>query len=360
MRLLTLLLLLAGGLVAEDRWVSQYFHDVDREEMKFSSIGFCSATRGVVLGGLSKNGGNFKPLAMVTSNAGKTWAPMPMEEFGSGLYFLDETSGWMITESGIWFTDECGRSWRRIHKQRNLNQVYFATRERGWAVGDHKIAIETFDGGKTWSRIKAAEELESNPDRTSFTVIAPTGARTLLMVARSARPRFFRMPLWLDPEPQRRQEVPAYTVTLQTTDGGVTWTASKTSMFGRISAIRATPAGQGLLLVEFDDYFTFPSELYVIGSDTQDPSLTLRRKDIAITDILATPSFYVAGFQPPGALFRSPIPGKVRILHSVDRKSWKEQRVDYRAVATRVMMAESGGKVWAATDTGMILSLVRE
>ena len=91
-----------------------------------------------------------------------------------------------------------------IYKQRDLNQVRFISRERGWAVGANKTAIETFDGGKTWSKMKAVSELDATPERTVFNVVAPLAPNVVLMVARSAAPRFFRMPVWLDPNPQRR------------------------------------------------------------------------------------------------------------------------------------------------------------
>ena len=352
--------LLTATLSAAERWESRYFHDVEGEEMRFGSIGFCSETRGVVLGGVMK-GRSFKPVAMVTSNSGETWTQMPMEELGHGLFFFDETSGWMLTESGIWFTDECGRNWRRIHKQRDLTQVRFVSRQRGWAVGANKTAIETFDGGKTWTKVKAAAELESTAERTVFSVVAPLAPNVVLMIARSARVRLFDRPIWLDPHPERRRELPALTMTMETRDGGVTWNTQKTSMFGRVTAVSASKSGLGMLLVEFDEYFEFPSELYSIRANGSGTQLLLRRKDMAITGILATSDeFYAAGFQPPGALFRSPIPGKVRIFASRDQKNWNEQQVDYRAVATRVMLAEAGGMRWAATDTGMILKFVRE
>jgi len=56
----------------------------------------------------------------------------------------------------------------------------------------------------------------------------------------------------------------------------------------------------------------------------------------------------------------SPVPQKVRILSSADLSNWSEANVDYRAVATRVMLAGAGGSVWAATDTGMILTRTAE
>jgi hypothetical protein len=297
---------------------------------------------------------------MVTSNGGKTWTQMPLKEPGHGVFFLDETSGWMLTPSGIWFTDECGRSWRRIHKQRDLNQIRFISRERGWAVGGNKTAIETTDGGKTWTRIKAAADVEATPERTAFTVIAPLGASTVLMIGRSAPRRSYSTPIWLDPNPQLRRELPALTFTLQSNDQGKTWNSTRASMFGRVSAVEVASKGHGMLLIEFDEFFEFPSELYTLNVPTWQNTLALRRKDLAITDIAASSEYYAAGFQPPGALFRSPIPGKVRILHSKDMKTWTEFEVDYRAVATRVMLAESGGLLWAATDTGMILNLSRD
>ncbi|HYP09517.1 MAG TPA: YCF48-related protein [Bryobacteraceae bacterium] len=352
-------LLCCASLAAAPRMEMQFFHDVNQEEMKFGSIGFCSATRGVAVGVLVKKG-SVKPVAMVTSNGGQTWTQMETDEPGYGVFFLDETSGWMLTESGIWFTDECGRSWRRIHKRRGLREIRFVSQSRGWAVGENKTAIETFDGGKTWTKMKAAADLDVNAERTSFGVIAPLNAKDVLIVGRSAPIRFRRFPVWLDPFPQLRRELPAMTVTLETRDGGQTWKSSKASMFGRVSAMATAKSGIGLLLVEFDEFFEYPSELHRLDPQTGKNTVTIRRKDFAITDVAASTSLYAAGFQPPGALFQSPIPGKVRIAHSKDAQTWAEYEVDYRAVATRVTLAESGGRLWAATDTGMILSLVPE
>ena len=47
------------------------------------------------------------------------------------------------------------------------------------------------------------------------------------------------------------------------------------------------------------------------------------------------------------------------MLSSVDLVEWKEMDVDYRAVATTLVLAGPDREhLWAATDTGMILHLV--
>jgi hypothetical protein len=69
----------------------------------------------------------------------------------------------------------------------------------------------------------------------------------------------------------------------------------------------------------------------------------------------------IAGFETQGPVFRSPVPGKVKILTSNDMDEWTEMTVDYRAVAHSVLLAgPDENHVWAATDTGMILKLVKE
>ena len=37
-------------------------------------------------------------------------------------------------------------------------------------------------------------------------------------------------------------------------------------------------------------------------------------------------------------------------MRSKDLRTWTDLSVDYRAVGTRVMLAESGGRQWAATE----------
>lgn len=347
-------LLLTYSLWGGERWQTQFFHDKDREELRFSAIAFCSHGRGIATGVLI-NEGRPKPMSAVTANGGAVWTLTPTQEIGYALFFLEETAGWMITESGIWFSDECGRGWKRIHKQRGLTDIRFVSRERGWAIGVKKTVIETSDAGKTWQPVKAVQELDASAEFTAFHAIEFINSREGFISARSSRPRDRRVPLWLDSDPESRRERPALSITLETSDGGASWNVSKASMFGRISKLRFGNRRAGLALVEFEEYFEFPSELFALGTGKDANSRVLRQKDFAITDILVPGKFYAAGFEPAGGISRSPIPGRVRIASSANLADWIEADVDYRAVATRVMLAGAGNDLWAATDTGMIL-----
>jgi hypothetical protein len=204
-------------------------------------------------------------------------------------------------------------------------------------------------------RGKAVEELDSDPDRTVFHAIEFVSPKIGIIAGRSNRHRDYRIPLWLDPSPNARREQPSLSILMETRDGGATWVTNKVSIFGRISRIRFDSKGRGLGLIEFDDYFDYPSELFKLGG-TSATGRVFRRK---ITDIVMGSTAYAAGFEPPGSVFRSPIPGKVRIARSTNLSDWTESEVDYRAVASRVMLARAGAQLWAATDTGMILKLVQ-
>jgi hypothetical protein len=66
------------------------------------------------------------------------------------------------------------------------------------------------------------------------------------------------------------------------------------------------------------------------------------------------------GYETSGPVYRSPIPGKLKVLTSDDLVKWTEMPVDYRAVAHSALIAGPDSKnVWIATDTGMILKLVQ-
>ena len=161
-----------------------------------------------------------------------------------------------------------------------------------------------------------------------------------------------------------RQEIPHYAVLLQTQDAGKTWTKSDASVFGQISRISLTPQGTGLGLLEFRDEFPYPAEVQKINLHTGRSDRSFREKDRVITDVrlfAGSNLGLIAGYEAQGPVFRSPVPGKVKILSSKDLDEWAEMTVDYRAVAHSVLIAgPDEDHVWAATDTGMILRLVKD
>jgi photosystem II stability/assembly factor-like uncharacterized protein len=359
-----LVCLLAQPLCAVDRWAVQFFHDVDNSSLTIKDLQFASPTRGVAVGYLMEKK-KITPTAVVTSDSGKTWSFVPTKEIGLSVFFLNDQSGWMVTEGGIWFTDEAGRSWKRIHKRKGLRKVYFTNAEHGWALGNTKTILETMDGGKTWKKVQAAEDVKLNPERTSFTWMDFGTSDRGIVVGRSHPASYYHrlIPTWMETEQSKSRELPNISVFLETKDGGKTWSEQSASLFGEVTRFRLGKNGRGLALIEYENFFDWPSEVLRLDLTTGKNYTALRRKDRAITDValMSDGSGYAAGFEPSGLITYSPVPCPVKILHSNNLGTWTDMKVDYRAVARSVILAAvDATHVWVATDTGMILKLVSD
>jgi hypothetical protein len=352
-------LLLAGTASAAPRWQVRFFHDEDRSRLVISDLKFCSADRAVAAGVLAKDGDS-DAVAVVSRNAGRDWQIVEMREPGHALFCLDDQHIWMVGPGGIWFSDEGGLSWRRIHSERGLMHVWFTSPLRGWAVGAPKRIIETSDGGKSWQRVEEANEPKTTANRTVYSRIAFATPKRGMIAGRSISPRDRRsFPPWMDPDPDTKQK-PALTILLETADGGDTWGHKLVSIFGFISRLDLGADGRGVALLEFDDIFPHPAEIYELNLHTGDSRRTFADKQFAITDVALVPGgpAYAAGYHAPGMTAWSPLPGRVRVIRSSDLRTWTELEVDYRAVAKRATLALApGGGVWLALDSGMILQL---
>lgn len=353
------LAIFAATAVAADQWTVQYFYDEEKSSLTLTDIRFPSAQRGIAVGTITEDSRR-KHVALVTSNGGAQWTPVETREPGSSLYCLNESACWMVTPRGIWFSAEGGRDWRKIRSENGLTRVWFSTLERGWAVGAGKKLLETRDGGKSWKKMPVAEQIKSVEEYTVFHVISFLTPKLGFIAGRSEpSERSFRVPIWMDADADTRKEHPTLSFVLETRDGGETWKQSTTSNFGRIS--RLFPGAQNgftLALIEFFRVFDYPSEIFRIDLKTGASERVFRRKDVAVSDVAVLPdgTALAAGFQPPGSLARTPVPGKVRVLRTRDLKNWTDDSVDYRAVARRVTATLTPeGTVWMATDTGMIL-----
>lgn len=352
----------APAFAAGARWELQFFHDADDSELTINDLAFPSSRTGVAAGFLMERG-RVRPRVVVTRDGGRNWRFVETREVGLSLFFLREDLGWMVTERAIWRTTDAGSSWVRVARLRGLLRVYFLDENRGYAVGVRKSAYETADGGKTWTRLAAAEQPDSHPERTVYGWIEFADGKRGSIVGWSAprRDAQQRLPDWMDPESaEKRRQWPAFTIVLQTDDGGRTWMHSTTSMFGRITRLRSAPGGRGLALVEFHDTFEWPSEVFRIDLRMDKTQRVYREKNRAVTDAALTGNFaYLAAIEPPGKLRQTPVPGRLVMVRSEDLSQWSEMEVDYRAYGRRAMLAVGGEKdVWVATDTGMILRLV--
>jgi len=354
----------ALGAARAERWQMQYFYDEARTSLALNDLAFPTPQRGVAVGYLAGKE-RVRGTAVVTSDGGAHWTLVPLPDPGLSVFFLNDTTGWVVTPKGILQTDEGGRSWRKLPRSpKNVLRVWFLDAEHGFAVGIRKAAWETLDGGKKWTRLAVAEQVKSTPEYTVFNTVTFCGPMGMITGA-SRPPRRDdeeELPDWMVPEAAlKRNAWPGLTISLETKDRGKTWQPSTVSIFGRITRVQLSANGLGLGLVEHERAFPYPSEVFAFGWKTGSNSRVYREKERAVTDVALAPegAAYLAAIEVPGKLVRPPFPSRLHILRSGDLKQWSEMAVDYRASAQRAILAAPDNRnLWVATDTGMILKLV--
>jgi hypothetical protein len=363
-----LLVLFAVSLAvqAADRWDVQYSFQQPLSSLVISDLKFPSAKRGIAAGYILRNE-KPSPTVLITSDGGAHWTLIPVKEEPYSLFFLDDSLGWMVTEKGLWQTDEAGRTWKKLPgAPKEVTHVHFVDRKHGWAIGNKMQASETKDGGLTWRPLEAMNQLKVTPEYTTFQAIAFGNSNFGIIAGTDVPPRRGEVPDWMDPEKaQNRRQLPTTLVLLQTLDGGATWKPSSASIFGRVTRISLTPGGDSLGLVEFAPNFEFPSEVYRFHAGGGESTRLYRKADRFISDILLTEggAAYLAGSEVTAVVRDNPIAGKLKIIRTRDNENFEEMQVDYRAHAHRVFLAAAPTsglepEIWVATDTGMILKLV--
>jgi len=342
-----------------EKWQLQYFYDEAKTNLVFHDIQFVSPQRGMAVGSVVEGKGR-KPMSVTTQDGGAHWQVAPLEENPISLFFLNDSLGWMVTEKGLWRTNEFGRDWHKLpHPPAQPIRVYFVDGDNGWAACMKKSVLVTHDGGKKWEPVEAAAEPAGAPERSAYTWIAFADPNHGIVTGLNQPVQHWlpMFPTWLDPEDAlTRRETPHLSYALTTGDAGKTWKTESASLLGRITRVRLAAGGAGVGLIEYADSFKYPSEVYRIDWKTGKNTTVFRDKRYSINDVWLTPggTVYLAGVEFPGEV-RSVSPGKVKIFRSTDFSSWTEQEVDYRATAQRVLLAGSGEDVWLATDNGMIL-----
>ena len=344
---------------AKAKWELQYSFDQNDGYVTITDLKFSSPQRGIASGFIEKKMRNLvfgdyikeQPLVFVTADGGQSWTPVNVKDRPLSLFLLDDSLGWLVTSQGLWATNEGGRSWRRVSAIKNLLQVYFLSPTHGFAAGSDDQALETTDGGGTWKPV--FPEASANPFRK-------IGAEMTIIAFANSQEGFIGgsvpVPPGLDYSGRRRGNS-----FLTTKDGGKSWHQATVPMAGQATGASFSSEGHGLVLVQYSNAYSWPSEIFFakLGDDSQN-HLVFRDHHRVITDLLATShgDAFAAGYENPGKSHLSPIPGKVHILQSHDLENWTEMPVDYRAVANRVILASSGkGDFWAATDTGSVLRL---
>lgn len=345
---------------AGPRWKMQFFYDKDNSSLDIVDLQCTSSTQCVGAGVIEDKKGHARGTVLVTSDGGQRWSLVDVHEEPVSLFFLNPSLGWLVTERGVWSTNEGGRSWQKLlGLKKGLQQVYFLTPLHGYAIGFPKLVYETIDGGKKWSKLSAAEQPPTLPNETTYNCIAFDGQHGLI-AGNVAGQDFDESPVWLNPREARfHREQPSTLAVLETMDGGAHWNSYTASYYGSLTQLKLAKDGSTVALFQYRKYYSLPSRLYK-GKFPKGMESILAERDLAVSDIELLPDggAVLAAIEPPGASNQIPIPGKLKMLGSKDLKVWEEMEVDYRAVAQSAVLAGPDAQhLWVATDTGMILAL---
>lgn len=363
MILLAALLLAAAAPIAappaSPRWRIQYFLDEDQRSFSIADLAFSSPERGIAVGTLYHKKGRPQPYSVITRDGGLHWTPVPINEFPVSLYVLNDNSAWMVTAKGLWRTDEAGRSWKKIKSSAGLRRVYFRDELNGWLTGAPKLFQRTRDGGKTWTAISEAAAIKSDPVNSYFDWMEFENPQRAIVLGAHVAPRRDKAN-WMDPEQlSHRREWPGLNITLETRDGGETWSAQTLPSFGRFSRFRSAHGPRkALALIRFVNTFDYPSEVYLTDAGGKGQRV-FRDPRRDVTDVIwFNSTAYLVAVEPQGKLHQLPVPGKLHVLASPDARTWQEMKVDYRAFAQQAVFASAGSNLWIATDSGQILKLI--
>lgn len=347
------LLLSCALLGAAPEWKIQFFYDRADSNFSINDLKCPSAQHCVASGIIDDKRGHEQGAVVVTTDGGLHWSQYELRERPVSLFFLSDSSGWMVTEHGLWSTVEGGRSWVKVHSEKGILQTWFLDANHGYASGFRGLVEETLDGGKNWSKLQAAGE-PPEPAPVSYDIISFLGNRGLILGIADGSARFR--------EPRSTPAWHGKVAMLETLDAGKTWTYSTVPVEGELAQVRLTNQGFIVSLIVYSDPKSgFASAVFKTPLGSPDSKVIFAERDRAATDI-ALPAHgeaILATIEPPGATPQIPIPGKLKMLRSNNLKMWEEMPVDYHAVAQRAIIAAPDARnMWVATDTGAILKWI--
>jgi photosystem II stability/assembly factor-like uncharacterized protein len=203
-----------------------------------------------------------KGALLATEDGGATWQlrRRPSDDTLRDIHFADPDNGWIVCERNVYAiqstgearsyllkTSDGGRTWARVELQEKgqgatMLRVVFASRERGWAFGETGVVYATSDGGRTWARQRVPSERlllggTFLDERTGWLVGAGAtflytqdggetwGAGALLTDAQAAPRRGARLYAASFVDARRGWAVGARGAVYATTNGGRTWRA---------------------------------------------------------------------------------------------------------------------------------------
>jgi hypothetical protein len=361
-----LVLALLGSLAtlrAADRWKIQYLYDQPGSNLDIRDIACPSVQRCIAAGVITDKNERQRGVVVVTSDGGRHWSQYEVKEQPLSLFFLDETTGWMVTDHGLWSAVEGGRSWNKVEIRKGILQVHFLDANHGFIAGTPSLLDETLDGGKTWTKVPQASGastgsgLVTDPRAVSYDSITFQGPHGIVIgeidpaVSKPARGSIAA----------ERQPPGRHVIVLESPDGGKKWSTGSIALEAGLGRLRISKHGFMLALVVYTDpHAPLASAVFQTSAGEFKSRMIFGERDRTVTDVavLDDGGAVVVAVEPPGNAPQVPIPGKLKILESRNLKLWQEMDVDYRAVAQVAVVAVADARhIWVATDTGAILGL---
>ncbi len=346
--LVVLLLTLPGSAAT---WKIQLNYDKDASALELHDLQ-CPSAQVCVAGGVivdtSSGKDKIQGTVVITTDGGAHWKFEEVREVPESLFFLNDSTGWMVTATGVWQTLETGRDWTKVATMKGLAKVWFLDALHGFAVGGPKSIYETKNGGKDWTFLAASNLPKADAEATTFDTIIFSGK--LGLISATVAPENAGL----------RRSIGA--VLLVTADAGKTWESKPLNLQGRITCMRAlNQPNHALAVIEYVGKAKYPAELFTLDLETLETHAVFRQTDRVARDAVVLPDgqVLVASVERMGEMSEVPIPSKLRMMESTSLDTWLPESADYRAVAMRPMLAVADAhNVWVATDTGMILKRV--
>jgi hypothetical protein len=340
-------------LSAAPRWNIQFLYDHADSNFAIEDLECPSVTHCVAAGLIDDKKGHQQGTVVVTSDGGSHWSQYEVRERPVSLFFLNDNAGWMVTDRGLWSTTEGGRSWVKLQTRKGILTAWFLDPNHGYIAGLKGLVQETTDGGKNWTRLEAGGDA---PDALSldYDIVSFQGRHGVIVGAADTSSPVFADPR---PEPSTAKKL----TVLETQDGGKKWTHGVIPIDGELARLRLAEGFVVSLIAYSDPKYPVSSAVFETRLGSKDGRMIFAERDRAATDIalLDNGSAVLVTIEPPGNSTQVPIPGKLKILKTANRKVWQEMDVDYRAIAQRAVIAAPDAEhMWVATDTGAILGLV--
>lgn len=134
--------------------VNKMMHSEGYEINSLFKLQFINESKGFAIG--SRDGFGYPTDILYTEDGGLNWSSHDFGYVIYGVYFLNETFGWVVGYNGtIYKTLDGGETWgpQTSGTTSTLLNVFFYDEQLGWAVGEGNTLLKTNNGGLLWEKI---------------------------------------------------------------------------------------------------------------------------------------------------------------------------------------------------------------